>query len=118
MNKKFLVGLMALVGVIGILTVAAPSYATDNDLPFLEQISILNEEMDKKDMLILEQVKVINELYVQIPKQYDGFSLEAFSDTDGFNPKWLKDNAEKIRQTCDDAESDGFYGLKYCNHIP
>ncbi len=110
-NKKLFVVLMTVCMSVPII------YAQTDDMSLSEQINKLEKEMENKDMLILEQVKVINELYLQVTMQYEPFSLEKFPDTDGFNPLWLENERDKIHQTCIDAESDGYHNLKYCKHI-
>ena len=107
--------------ILGMITVSfvvvmiVPIYAAEDSSNLLDRIVQLETLIKQKNDIIMEQLKVISYL---AKKPYEPFSLEAFPATDGFNPEWLTDNAEKIRQTCNDAESDGYYGLKYCNHIP
>ncbi len=127
MNKKLYNAavVVMVVGIVGIFTVPAfaaslsdeanitnPSRITELE----EQIQILEQKVLQKDLIISEQIKVILDLAKDYNPVYEGFSLEKFPETGGFNPAWLEGEREKILKNCNEAAEMG-YTNNYCKYL-
>ncbi|MCJ8306868.1 MAG: hypothetical protein HRU07_07465 [Nitrosopumilus sp.] len=105
--------LLVVLGTIGILTSFV--YAEDEN-NLLDKIIQLENQIESKDAIIFEQIKVISELAKNYKPVYESFSLEKFPDTDGFNPAWLEGEREKILKTCLESSKMGFEN-NYCKYV-
>ena len=110
--------ILIVAGVVGVSVTAMISAETGQDVPtLLNQIVGLEDKVANSHLIAMEQARVMLTLIDQMPKQYAGYSMEEFSDTGGYDPKWLEDNRDIIMQTCADAQNDGFSGLGYCQYV-
>lgn len=114
MSKKIVATVLTAVIIVTVLSTGIVYGTEDGDL--ISQIEKLKDIITDKDAIIMEQVKVIMDLYENQNITYPDFSLEKYPETGGFSPEWLTGERVKIVQNCADAKVDG-YILAYCQYV-
>ena len=83
----------------------------------LAKITTLEKQVNDKQMIINEQIKVILLIKDNYAPVYDVFSWENYPDTGGFPTDWLKGEASTIKASCIEAKVMGYYGNRYCDFV-
>ena len=114
MNKLQTISILVL-SVIITVGVLSPAVAyTETELQ--DRIAVLEKVLDERNLIIMEQIKVIMDLKDSIPKTYEPFNEIKFPQTEGHDPEWLEDKKESILDTCSRAQADG-YTISLCKFV-
>lgn len=113
---KQLYNTIAILGTLSVIVILSIVMFTESEDGLLAEIQKLENSLLIKDVIILDQMKTINNMEENYKRMYENFSLEKFPATGGFNPEWLEGERTKILQGCQDAKAMG-YEQKVCKYL-
>ena len=113
MNTKLALLVLSVVIIGGIQLVPA---LADTEAQLLAKITELEKKVADKDLILLEQIKVIMSIKDNYKIAYEPFNEIKFASTGGFNPEWLEGERSKIIDTCNNFNDAG-YNPSYCQFV-